>query len=235
MAEIKKKHVTSEALQGALGVVKDAMPGAATKQKAGLVKPGNGLSVDNEGNVSVDNGNIDARAQAIVEALKLKTINGESIKGEGDIVIDLSLFKIVDKLPTTDILNKVYLVKNEEAVPDGELNVYVEWIHANGKWEKLGEFKTAIDLTPYALKTYVDTSLEDAVGVARTYVDNALDEIRESVSDDALKAKFPNLTADLSLMADQSYVDETFVKASELEALCMTAADGQALAEAIFA
>lgn len=276
MAENKKKHVTSDALEAALGVVKNRMPGLASKQKAGLVKPGTGLSVDDEGNVSVvledmtvnpeniadatktqkgvvkvgdglnvaagvvsvDNANIDSRAQAKVDALKLKTVNGQNLRGEGDISIDLSLYKVVSSLPASGFdENKIYLVPNGETVPDGELNVYTEYIRVNGQWEKFGEFKTAIDLTPYAQKTWVNEQIQESQAATQETLDQQAEDIsaiQEQISEDALKTKFPNLTADLSLKADKSYVDQNFVKASELEALCMTAADGQLLAESVF-
>ncbi len=279
MAETTKKNVTNEALEEALKVVKNNLPGAATAEKAGLVKPGSGLNVDSEGAlsvvldgievdpsnvaaatktskgvmqvgdglsvaagvVSVDNANIDSRAQAKVDALKLKTINGQSIKGDGDIAIDLTLYKIVESLPTADIDDtKIYLVRNTENVPDGEQNVYTEYIHTADGWEKIGEYKTAIDLTPYAkaenvyTKEEMDAFMDNAAGWAQ---DNAKDitALQTATSDAEMKKKYPNLAADLTQKADKTYVDETFVKATELEALCMTAADGKALAEKVFA
>lgn len=164
--------------------------------------------------------------------------NGQNIKGEGNIEIDLSLFKVVSSLPTSDIdESKIYLVANGETVPDGELNVYTEYIRINGQWEKIGEFKTAIDLTPYAQKTWVNERIQESQNATQETLDQQAEDIsaiQEQISEAALKTKFPNLTADLSLKADKSYVDQNFVKASELEALCMTAADGQLLAESVF-
>lgn len=248
MAETTKKNVTNEALEEALKVVKNNLPGAATADKAGLVKPGSGLNVDSEGVVSVDNANIDSRAQAKVDALKLKTINGQSIKGDGDIAIDLKLFKIVESLPTADIDDtKIYLVRNTENVPDGEQNVYTEYIHTAAGWEKFGEYKTAIDLTPYAKAAEVYSKEEmDAIVTAAqnqlteqkkqlTELDESVTMLENRVYGGWLSEKYPNLSADLTQKADKTYVDQNFVKASELEALCMTAADGKALAEKVFA
>lgn len=75
--------------------------------------------------------NIDIIAQGKVDSLGLKTINGQDIKGSGDISINLSLFKIVETLPATDIeLNKIYVVKNQAVatltaplMPDVETNI----------------------------------------------------------------------------------------------------------------
>ncbi len=95
-----------------------------------------------------------------------KKINGKSIlKTYGDtsdITIDLSLFIIPanNTLPTSDINpNKIYLIKDTGA-PDDSGNVYVEYMYINDAWEKLGEYKSDVDLSGYltitsAERTYV--------------------------------------------------------------------------------
>lgn len=77
----------------------------------------------------------------------LKTVNGTSLVGSGDVKIDLSLYKVVESLPSTGIdENKIYLVLSATG---GESNKYTEYVHASGAWEKLGEYKADVDLTPY--------------------------------------------------------------------------------------
>ena len=95
-----------------------------------------------------------------------KKINGKSIlKTYGDtsdITIDLSLFIIPanNTLPTSDINpNKIYLIKDTGA-PNDSSNVYVEYMYINSAWEKLGEYKSDVDLAGYltitsAERTYV--------------------------------------------------------------------------------
>lgn len=87
-----------------------------------------------------------------------KTINGTQITGTGDITIDLSLYKVVTKLPTTGIDDKkIYLVKNAAGAGN---DVYTEYVYvtADKKWEKLGEYKSTVDLTPYVKFTDVATT-----------------------------------------------------------------------------
>ena len=63
--------------------------------------------------------------------------------------LDTSLYIIPsdNKLPTTGIkTNKIYLIKETS----GTNNVYTEYIYVNSAWEKLGQFKADVDLTPYA-------------------------------------------------------------------------------------
>lgn len=84
----------------------------------------------------------------------LKTINGESIIGEGDITIDLSLYRIVESLPKDNIEeNKIYLVLSSKGE---EGNVYSEWIYDGNRWEKIGDFRTTVDLEPYLKKEDLD-------------------------------------------------------------------------------
>ena len=98
--------------------------------------------------------------------IAFKKINGKSIlKTYGDtsdITIDLSLFIIPanNTLPTSDINpNKIYLIKDTGA-PDDSGNVYVEYMYINDAWEKLGEYKSDVDVSGYltitsAERTYV--------------------------------------------------------------------------------
>lgn len=100
-----------------------------------------------------------------------KTINGESIEGTGDISIDLTLYRIVSSLPTTNIDNtKIYLVVNTESEPNNE---YIEYIYVNNKWEELGKYKAEVDLSPYYNKTEVDAKLDTKLNITdaeNTYV-----------------------------------------------------------------
>lgn len=86
----------------------------------------------------------------------MKTVNGESVVGSGDIKIDLSLYKVVETLPTADIdANKIYLVLSGTS---GEQNIYTEYMYVSNKWEKIGEYKAAVDLTPYVKFTDLATA-----------------------------------------------------------------------------
>lgn len=77
----------------------------------------------------------------------LKTINGESIVGSGNITIDLGIYQIVESLPESNQNpNKIYLVLSETS---GTQNLYTEYLWTGSAWEQLGEYKAAVDLTPY--------------------------------------------------------------------------------------
>lgn len=74
------------------------------------------------------------------------------VDGIQDKLNNYKLYSIVASLPTSNIdKNKMYIVASEEGV---ENNIYTEYIYTeNNTWEKLGEFKSDIDLTPYVKKT----------------------------------------------------------------------------------
>lgn len=148
----------------------------ATKTAAGVMQVGNGLDV-NAGVVSVNEANVKSLAGAVagekIAEQKFKTVNGEDIKGEGNIEIDLSLYKVVTELPTADIdTTKIYLKLGDSNVP-GAQNAYIEYMYVNNAWEKVGEYKADINLTPYA-KT-ADVYTKDNPGEVFTDVVEGLD------------------------------------------------------------
>jgi len=68
--------------------------------------------------------------------------------------VDLTLYQLVTSLPTSNIsTNKIYLIQSGTS---GTNNIYTEYIYVNSAWEIIGEYTSAIDLTPYYTKTQVD-------------------------------------------------------------------------------
>lgn len=103
----------------------------------------------------------DVDLSAYLQVKNLATINGQSLANGGNITIDLTLFKVVDTLPTSDIdENKIYLVKSDNA---GDKNIYTEYVYVNNAWEKIGEYSSDVDLSDYAKTADVNTALETKV------------------------------------------------------------------------
>ena len=69
-------------------------------------------------------------------SINFKTINGHSILGEGDILIDTSLYRIVNELPTNNIEEKIYVLVSYGSEID---NDHTEWVYIDNQWEKLGD------------------------------------------------------------------------------------------------
>lgn len=105
-------------------------------------------------------GKVKDHVKTSIDSQQFKTINGTSVKGAGDIHIDLTLYKVVSALPTSGIdTTKIYLVKDSSV--DG--NMYSEYMYTDEKWEKLGSFRGSVDLEPYAKTSYVNTQLATKV------------------------------------------------------------------------
>lgn len=112
----------------------------------------------------------------------LKSVNGVSVVGSGNISIDLSLYKVVDTLPTTGIdATKIYIVP---AQTTGDKNIKVEYVYTGdptstydaSKWEKLGEAQTNIVVDAYLS----DTSINPVQNKA---VKSAIDTLKQSITD----------------------------------------------------
>ena len=105
-------------------------------------------------------GKVKNHVKTSIDSQQFKTINGTSVKGSGDIQIDLTLYKVVSVLPTSSIdTTKIYLVK-DSAIDN---NSYSEYMYVDGSWEKLGDFRSSVDLQPYAKTEYVNTKLATKV------------------------------------------------------------------------
>lgn len=108
----------------------------------------------------------DAQSTYLPLSTEFKTINGQEIKGSGDITIDLTIYQIVPTLPedaNTADPNKIYLVINTESGTTGESNTYTEYLAVGDEgsrtWEILGEYKANVDLTAYYTKEEIDSKL----------------------------------------------------------------------------
>lgn len=120
---------------------------------------------------------LDANSKLTTSQLPtLKTINGNSIIGSGNITLDLSLYNVVTTLPLTNPdPNKIYLVLTGGG-PEG--NIYTEYIYVNAKWEELGKYSAAINLEPYIEKS----TKGQANGVAPLNANAKIDNTYLSIS-----------------------------------------------------
>ena len=119
----------------------------------------------------------------------VKTINGVSILGSGDLTlsdigIDGDIVRVVAALPelTDAAYNKLYLVPVSDA-PDG--NSYAEYVKVNNgtadKWEKLGEWKA-------------DVKIENATTTAAGLMSAADKTILDTINADYIKSTDASLT-----------------------------------------
>ena len=114
------------------------------------------------------------------EVNKIDTVAVKDVSGEHDLVaaakkvtIDLTAYatkvelstipkfaiEVVSVLPEEEISDTtIYLVKSEQ---EESQNLYIEYIHVSGAWEKLGEQK--LDLSGYATTVAMNAAIQSAV------------------------------------------------------------------------
>ncbi len=89
---------------------------------------------------------IETAAYGAIQSGTRGTINGTSIENGVDVTIDMSIFKVVETLPTTGIdPNKIYLVP----ATVGSETEFLEYLYVDGKWNQFGVYKSTIDLSVY--------------------------------------------------------------------------------------
>lgn len=125
--------------------LRDYTPLEAYATEIASIKTNMGNKADKS---SLDNYLLKTDAQANYQA-KLTAGTGIEITGENviNVTLDTNIYQVVESLPDSDINpNKIYLVLNSES---GESDLYIEYLYVNNKWEKIGEYKADVDLTPY--------------------------------------------------------------------------------------
>lgn len=96
--------------------------------------------------------------------------------------LDMTVFTVVESLPTSNIENKVYLVRSSLT---SDKNNYIEYIYTGDrkgtydatKWEKLGEVAAKTDLSEYYKKTQVYN---------KTEIDTKVTNLNNSINNNAI-------------------------------------------------
>lgn len=153
----------------------------------------------------------------------MKTVNGVSVVGSGNISIDLSLYKVVDSLPTTGIdATKIYIVP---AKTTGDKNIKAEYVYTGNpasaydatKWEKLGEAQTNIvvdaELSETSTNPIQNKAVKSAVDALNTTVAGKLNKT-DYVVDSELSETSKN-------PVQNKVIYERFTRAGELIGNCV--------------
>ena len=156
----------------------------------------------------------------------MKTVNGVSVVGSGNISIDLSLYKVVDSLPTTGIdATKIYIVP---AKTTGDKNIKAEYVYTGNpsaaydatKWEKLGEAQTNIVVD-------AELSATSTNPIQNMAVKNAIDTLKQSITNVENK----NIAQDLALTKKLDKTD--YVVDAELSATSTHPVQNKAVKSAV--
>lgn len=105
-----------------------------------------------------------------------------TVKSAIESLAAISMFRVVEELPTTGETNTIYIVK-----PDGQATgPYAEWIWVDNKWEKIGD--TDIQLENYYKKSEIggtwteSNTLIDYVDAADNALDGRLDTVEAKLT-----------------------------------------------------
>lgn len=145
----------------------------------------------------------------------MKTVNGVSVVGSGNISIDLSLYKVVDSLPTTDIdATKIYIVPAEKT---GDKNIKVEFVYTGdpagiydaSKWEKLGEAQTNIVVDAELSATSTNPIQNKAV---KSAVDSLTSSVNSKVATSTYNTKMSALDSSISALQSKNTAQDSAIE-----------------------
>lgn len=144
----------------------------------------------------------------------MKTVNGVSVVGSGNISIDLSLYKVVDTLPTTGIdATKIYIVP---AKTTGDKNIKAEYVYTGNpasaydatKWEKLGEAQTNIVVDAELSATSTNPIQNKAV---KTAVDSLTSSVNSKVDTSTYNTKMASVDSSISALQSKNTAQDTAI------------------------
>lgn len=144
----------------------------------------------------------------------MKTVNGVSVVGSGNISIDLSLYKVVDSLPTTGIdATKIYIVP---AKTTGDKNIKAEYVYTGNpasaydatKWEKLGEAQTNIVVDAELSATSTNPIQNKAV---KSAVDSLTSSVNSKVATSTYNTKMTSLDSSISALQSKNTAQDSAI------------------------
>lgn len=167
-------------------------------------------------------GKVDTNTSSITDINQAITNLEQNLGIVSGDVKNFSLYQVVDSLPNQDQdPNKIYLVVNAES---GASNTYTEyiWLTSGNTWEKLGEYKADIDLTPYLKKDEYNSSFT----TLPSNVVTAIEKGTQTATDAAIKyTKHTKGTG--TTYSDGGSTEVNLPKASTSTAGIISAADYQ--------
>ena len=160
---------------------------------------------------------LDAEGKVPVAQMpQIKTINGDSIFGEGNLQLSASLYKIVDALPTTGIdTSKIYLVPASATTAKNNKTEYIYLGDPNkaydeSKWEKLGDEQKSTTVTTPGGSITVDTALIEnspnpvAGGVVKAKFDEVYGKLDKKVESSDYTTKMTTIDSKLKTLENKT-------------------------------
>ena len=115
---------------------------------------------------------LETKQNALVSGTNIKTFNGQSILGTGNIEFEQGkTITVVTELPQTGDPDRIYLVPNESSRTNDIYDEYI-WLVEQSKWEFLGNKHVDVDLTDYYTKKEVDALIPQVDSYTKVESDN---------------------------------------------------------------
>ena len=115
---------------------------------------------------------LETKQNALVSGTNIKTFNGQSILGTGNIEFEQGkTITVVTELPQTGDPDRIYLVPNESSRTNDIYDEYI-WLVEQSKWEFLGNKRVDVDLTDYYTKEEVDALIPQVDSYTKAESDN---------------------------------------------------------------
>lgn len=193
-------------------------PHGVTKEHVGLGNVTNKEQIPlSEKGVANGVATLDTDGKVPVEQMPTtKTINGASIFGSGNLQLSASLYKIVDKLPTTGIdTSKIYLVPASATTAKNNKTEYIYLGDPNktydeSKWEKLGDEQKSSTITTPGGSITVDTALIEnspnpvAGGVVKAKFDEVYGKLDKKVESSDYTTKMTAIDSKLKTLENKT-------------------------------
>lgn len=193
-------------------------PHGVTKEHVGLGNVTNKEQIPlSEKGVANGVATLDTDGKVPVEQMPTtKTINGASIFGSGNLQLIASLYKIVDKLPTTGIdTSKIYLVPASATTAKNNKTEYIYLGDPNkaydeSKWEKLGDEQKSTTVTTPGGSITVDTALIEnspnpvAGGVVKAKFDEVYGKLDKKVESSDYTTKMTAIDSKLKTLENKT-------------------------------
>lgn len=115
---------------------------------------------------------LETKQNALVSGTNIKTFNGQSILGTGNIEFEQGkTITVVTELPQTGDPDRIYLVPNESSRTNDIYDEYI-WLVEQSKWEFLGNKHVDVDLTDYYTKKEVNALIPQVDSYTKVESDN---------------------------------------------------------------
>lgn len=116
---------------------------------------------------------LETKQNALVSGTNIKTFNGQSILGTGNIEFEQgkTITVVTELPPQTGDPDRIYLVPNKSSRTNDIYDEYI-WLVEQSKWEFLGNKHVDVDLTDYYTKEEVDALIPQVDSYTKVESDN---------------------------------------------------------------